>query len=127
MNPYPIGPIQIISIVFSLFLLLFIVTLIRRKKIREEYAILWIVIFVFFFLLSVFRGLIDVISRILGIQYQPASLFLILIGCLFLLTFHFTLVISGMKKKLNAMAMTMALLEEKLKEKNSGGQEKGPA
>ncbi len=114
MNPYPIGPVQILSILFSLLLLGLIIFLIRRKKIREEYAILWIIIFMVFLFLSVFRGLIDKISSLLGIQYQPASLFLILIGCIFLLMFHFSLVISDMKKKLNAMATALTLLEESL-------------
>ncbi len=121
MNPYPLGPVQILSILFSISLLVLIIVLIRRKKIREEYAILWIVIFLAFFILSIFRGLIDSISSLLGIQYQPASLFLILIGFLFLLVFHFSLVISDMKKKINALAMTLAILEESLsgEEKNS--------
>jgi len=117
MNPYPIGPIQILSILFSFFLLVLIVFLIRKKKIREEYAILWIVIFFVFLILSLFRGIIDKISLLLGIQYQPASLFLILIGCTFLLMFHFSLVISDLKKKINAMATALTILEESLSQK----------
>ncbi len=117
MNPYPIGPIQILSILFSFFLLVLIVYLIRKKKIREEYAILWIAIFFVFLILSLFRGIIDKISLLLGIQYQPASLFLILIGCTFLLMFHFSLVISDLKKKINSMATALAILEESLGEK----------
>lgn len=114
MNPYPIGSIQIISIVFSLLLLSFIFFLIRKKRVREEYAILWVFIFLIFLVFSIFRGLINKISTFLGIQYQPAALFLILIGCLFLLMFHFSLVISDMKKKLNALAMALSILEEKV-------------
>ena len=121
MNPYPISAIQIISIVFSLFLLGVIFTLIRRKKLSEEYAILWVIIAGLFLVLSVFRGLIDAISSILGINYQPASLFLILFGCLFLLGFHFSMVISQHKKKLNDMAKTVAILEERLAEKGGAG------
>lgn len=117
MNPYPIGPIQILSILFSFFLLVLIVYLIRKKKIREEYAILWIAIFFVFLILSLFRGIIDKISLLLGIQYQPASLFLILIGCTFLLMFHFSLVISDLKKKINSMATALAILEESLGKK----------
>ena len=113
MNPYPIGPIQIFSIIFSIFLLVLIVYLIRKKKVREEYAILWIAIFVMFLVLSAFRGLIDKFSSLLGIQYQPAALFLILFACLFLLVFHFSIVISEMKKKMNALAMTVSILEER--------------
>ena len=118
MNPYPISPIQIISIVFSVLMLGVIFMLIRKKKLREEYAILWVMITVLFLTLSVFRGLIDAVSRLMGIKYQPASLFLILFGCLFLLGFHFSLVISDLKKKLNIMAKTVAILQERLSEKS---------
>ena len=115
MNPYPINFVQIFSIVFSFFLLALIVYLIRRKKIREEYAILWVLIFMVFLILSIFRGLIDKISSLLGIQYQPASLFLILFGCAFMLLFHFSLVISDMKKKINSLATSLTILEESLR------------
>ncbi|MFW6131822.1 MAG: DUF2304 domain-containing protein [Candidatus Aminicenantaceae bacterium] len=120
MNSYPIGPIQIISIIFSLFFLIFIVLYIRKKKIREEYAILWIIVVLVFLVFSIFRGLIDKLSSLLGIHYQPASIFLILIGGIFLLMLHFSIVISDLKSKLNSLAMTVAILEEKLsnKEKN---------
>ena len=78
MNPYPISAIQIISIGFSLLLLISVFVLIRKKKIREEYSLLWVGIFMLFLFLSIFRGTIDIISRFLGIKYQPASLFIIL-------------------------------------------------
>jgi hypothetical protein len=117
MNPYPIGPIQIFSIFFSIFLLALIIYLIRKKKVREEYAILWIAIFVMFLVLSVFRGLIDKFSSLLGIQYQPAALFLILFACLFLLVFHFSIVVSDLKKKINTLAMTVSILEERTTQK----------
>jgi hypothetical protein len=119
MNPYPISAVQIFSIIFSFLLLGVIIALIRKRRLREEYAILWVMIALLFVVLSVFRGLIDGISRLMGIKYQPASLFLILFGCLFLLGFHFSLVISDLKKKLNAMAKTVALLQERLSRINT--------
>lgn len=114
MNPYPLGTIQIISIAGSLILFIFLIFLIRRKKLKEEYAILWLVIFLVFLILSVFRGLIDYLSNILKIQYQPASLFIILIVGLFVLMLHFSIVISDMKTKINKLVVSLTLLEEKL-------------
>jgi hypothetical protein len=115
MNPYPLSTIQILSILFSFLLMATVFVLIRRKKLREEYAILWVAIFFLFFTLSVLRGLIDIVSDIMGIKYQPASLFLILFACLFLLSFHFSLVISKMRNNINDMAKTITILEQKLK------------
>jgi len=114
MNPYPIGIIQILSIAGSFVLLFFLIYLIRKKKLREEYAILWIAVFIIFLIISIFRGLIDYLSNLLGIYYQPTSLFIVLIIGLFLLMLHFTIVISDLKMKINKLVINLTLLEEKM-------------
>jgi len=114
MNPYPIGIIQILSIAGSFVLLFFLIYLIRKKKLREEYAILWIAVFIIFLIISIFRGLIDYLSNLLGIYYQPTSLFIVLIIGLFLLMLHFSIVISDLKMKINKLVINLTLLEEKM-------------
>ena len=120
MNPYPLGPIQIISLVGTVILFMILAVLIRKKRLNVEYALVWIALFLLFLTLSLFRGLIDIISDFLGIHYQPASLFMILIMCLFLLTFHFSIVISKMKNKINRLIIDSALLEERIRELEGG-------
>ena len=112
MNPYPIGLFQILSIASSLGLLGLLITLIRKRKLKEEYAILWIVISVVFLAIAIFRGLIDWISHIFGIHYQPAALFIILIFCLYLLMLHFSIVTSDLRMKINTLLTKITLLEE---------------
>jgi hypothetical protein len=98
----------------SILLLLFIVYLIRKRKLRVEYAILWIIVFFVFFMISIFRRSIEIISSFLGIYYAPASLFIILIVGLFLLMLHFSIIISDLKKKVNKLAVNVAFLEEEI-------------
>jgi hypothetical protein len=112
MNPYPVGLFQILSIAGSFGLLGLLIFLIRKRKLKEEYAILWIVISVVFLVIAVFRGLIDWISQIFGIHYQPAALFIILIFCLYLLMLHFSIVTSDLRMKINTLLMKITLLEE---------------
>lgn len=115
MNPvFHIGKIQFFSMLGSVLLLLFIVYLIRKRKLRVEYAILWIIVFLVFFAISIFRGSIEIISGFLGIYYAPASLFIILIVGLFLLMLHFSIIISDLKKKVNKLAVNVAFLEEEI-------------
>ena len=114
MNPYPVSVIQILSVIGSFLLILVLFILIRKKRLKEEYAILWIIFAVFFLLLSLFRGSIDFISGIMGIHYQPAALFLILFSALFLLMLHLSIVISELKTKINKLVSSLALLEEKI-------------
>ena len=51
--------IQILAIIGSVLLIFFIIELIRRKRLREEFSILWLAMGVVFLVLSIFRGLLD--------------------------------------------------------------------
>jgi hypothetical protein len=109
--------IQVIVGVLSMILLLITFELIRKKKLREEYAILWlftgIVVLVFSlwpeFLLSQF------FVRITGIFYLSA---VVLIAFLFLLliVFHFSVVVSKLTRQNKDLAQRYALLEMEFKE-----------
>jgi len=116
MNPYPLGPIQILSIIGSLVLIIGIIVLIRKKKLKEEYAILWLFIFFSFLIISIFRGSIDFISNLLGISYQPASLFILLITGAFLLLLHFSIIISDLRTKTNRLVSELTLVQKKLED-----------
>jgi hypothetical protein len=116
MNPYPLGPIQILSIIGSAALIVGIIYLIRKKKLKEEYAILWLFIFFIFLIISIFRGSIDYISKLLGISYQPASLFILLIAGAFLLLLHFSIIISGLRTKMNRLVSEITLVHKKLED-----------
>jgi hypothetical protein len=116
MNPYPLGPIQILSIIGSAALIVGIIYLIRKKKLKEEYAILWLFIFFIFLIISIFRGSIDYISKLLGISYQPASLFILLIAGAFLLLLHFSIIISGLRTKMNRLVSEITLVHKQLED-----------
>lgn len=116
MNPYPLGPIQILGIVGSAAMIAGIFLLIRKKKLKEEYAILWLAIFSVFLMISLFRGSIDFISKILGIGYQPASLFILLITGAFLLLLHFSIIISDLRTKMNRLVSELTLVHSRLEE-----------
>ena len=121
MNPYPIGLFQILSIAGSFGLFGLLIYLIRKRKLKEEYALLWIVISIIFLVIAIFRGLIDWISQIFGIHYQPAALFIILIFCLYLLMLHFSIVTSDLRMKINTLLMKITLLEEETSRNKQGG------
>ena len=109
--------IQIIVGVLSMILLLITFELIRKKRLREEYAILWlftgIAVLVFSlwpeFLLSQF------FVRITGIFYLSAVV-LIAFFFLLLIVFHFSVVISKLTGQNKDLAQRYALLELEFKE-----------
>lgn len=127
MKPFNPHTIQIISIFGSLAFLFFILFLIRIRKLKEEYALLWLFFGVVFLFLAVFRKSLEIVSSLIGIAYPPAALFLILILAVITILIHFSLVISKMKDKQKQIAQRLALLEVRPGERRGEGEpESGP-
>jgi len=109
--------VQIVVGLLSIFLLWTTFELVRKNRLREEYAILWlfsgVVVLVFSlwpeFLLSQF------FARITGIFYLSA---VVVITFLFLLliVLHFSVVISKLTNQNKDLAQRYALLELEFKE-----------
>ena len=109
--------VQIVVGLLSIFLLWTTFELIRKNRLREEYAILWlftgIVVLAFSlwpeFLLSQF------FARITGLFYLTA---VVIIAFLFLLliVLHFSVVISKLTNQNKELAQRYALLELKINE-----------
>ncbi|GGI43181.1 hypothetical protein GCM10008018_00770 [Paenibacillus marchantiophytorum] len=111
--------VYVLAIIFCLVFIFIAVELIRRQKLQEQYAILWLILGFVMALLSLFPSLLDQISYSLHIYYAPSLLFLL--GLLFSLAFimHLTLVISKLHRKLTRLIQEVALLQEQLRGKES--------
>lgn len=103
--------IQIIGIIGSLFLLFLVFELIRRGKLKIEFSLLWFFMSVLFLLVSIFRGLLDKFSYMVGIGYPPSALFLILLIGMIMILIHFSTVISNLKEAKKTLIQKIGLLE----------------
>ncbi|HEY9897915.1 MAG TPA: DUF2304 domain-containing protein [Pantanalinema sp.] len=102
--------IQVLAVLGSLAVLGAVLNLLRQKKLREEYSLLWLAIALAFLGLSLWRDLLTRISFSVGIAYPPAALFLILIMGAYLLLMHYSLVISKLADKNRDLAQELGLL-----------------
>ena len=99
----------------SIILLLAVLELVRRRRLREKYALLWILTAIVLLILSLWRGLVDSIAIELGIAYGP--LITIAVGALFVLVvlLHYSTVISALTDRSAVLAQQVAMLEERLR------------
>ncbi len=110
--------IQIIVICTNLIFLAFIARLIVKAKLREEYAIVWLLITVLLALFSFWRKGLDAVSKLFGV-YEPANfvftgfIFFILIYLL-----HLSIVNSKQQKSITKLTQELALLKEQFKQTN---------
>ncbi len=108
---------SIVAGIASLLLLAVIFELIRSRRLRERYALLWLLTGVVLLALSLWRGGLNTIAGWAGVTgYPPAVLFAV--GSLFILAvlLHYSTVISKLSDQNTILAQRLALLEQELRE-----------
>jgi hypothetical protein len=107
--------IQIVAVIVSLMMMGFIFELIRRKKLREKYSLMWFGAGIVMIIFSIWRDLLDRVAAVLGVGYAPALLFLVAMFFGMLLMIHFSVVVSDLTEKNKTLAQEIALLQAELK------------
>lgn len=105
--------IQIIAIGASLLFLVYIGWLIVRGKLREEYAIVWIVCTAVLIVFSFWRKGLDVVSDMLGIQAPPNMVFTGAIFAVLIYLLHLSVTVSKLQEQNKKLAQDIALLKNK--------------
>lgn len=106
--------LQIVSIIVSLGLLLIVFELVRRRRLLERYALLWLFTAVVLLGLSVWGDLLNQVSRAIGIGYGPSTLFAVALGFITMLLLHFSIVISRLGEQNKVLAQNVGLLQRRL-------------
>lgn len=116
--------IQIVAILGGIALLLIVLELVRRRRLLERYALLWLLSSVVLLGLAVWRGFLEDIANAIGVAYPPNALFLIAFLFILLLLLHFSVVVSRLADQTKILAQRLALLETRLeKERNEAANE----
>jgi hypothetical protein len=114
--------ISIFATVASLLLLLVVFELIRSRRLRERYALLWLATGVVLLVLSAWRGGLNTIAGWVGVTtYPPAVLFAVAALFILLVLLHYSTVISKLSDQTTILAQRVALLEERLVRREAGG------
>jgi hypothetical protein len=108
--------IQIVSIAGSVLILGIIVELVRRRRLRVEYSILWLLAASSLIVLSVFREGLERFGQLVGVHYAPAAIFLAALVFGVLLFVHLTTVITKLADQNVRLAQRIALIEARLEE-----------
>jgi hypothetical protein len=115
-------PVSIAAAVASFVLLVVVFELIRSRRLRERYALLWLLTGVVLLALSLWRDGLNTIAGWLGVRsYPPAVLFAVAILFIIAVLLHYSTVISRLSDQNVLLAQKLALLEEELRESTEGG------
>lgn len=107
--------IQALAIIGCLVLLFVIFETIRKRRLREQYALVWILAGLVLLLLAIRRDLLTQLSQLMGIYYPPSALLVIGIGFIVLVLLSFSVAVSEMSEKVTRLAQRLALLEGEIR------------
>jgi hypothetical protein len=102
--------LRIIAIVGSVGLLLFIIELVRRQRLKEEYSVLWVATALVLLLLAASGGLLRSLTQGIGAISQASTLYFFGLIFALLLLLHFSLRVSQLERRVVALLQEIALL-----------------
>jgi len=113
--------ISIAGSIAALILIAVILELIRSRRLRERYALLWLATGIVLLALSAWRDGLNTIAGWFGVTgYPPAVLFAVATLFIILVLLHYSTVISKLADQNAILAQKVALLEAELEERTGG-------
>lgn len=112
-----IDRVTLIGFVAALIAFIFIIELVRQRKLREDYSLLWLATAIALIVLSLNRPLLDVLASLIGVvTYPPAALFLVAIVFMLFILLQFSIALTRLSRENKESAQQMAILRWELSE-----------
>lgn len=110
--------IQIITIIVNFFFIAYIIRLIVKGKLREEYAIVWIICTVFLTLFSFWTNGLEIIARLLDVYQATNLLFTGAIFSILIYLIHLSITASKLQNNIRKLSQEISLLKNELEKKD---------
>ncbi|MCY3835390.1 MAG: DUF2304 domain-containing protein [Anaerolineaceae bacterium] len=103
--------VMIFGFIMALALLLFVLELVRRRRLREELALLWLATALIVMVLSISRASLDRLAALLGIATPTSALFLVAILFMLFMLLHVCTLLSRIMQENKSLAQQLAILQ----------------
>jgi hypothetical protein len=119
--------IQVITILVAALLLVGVIELVRRRRLLERYALLWLLSSTVLLGLAIWRGALDKIAEQIGVAYPPNALFIVAFGFVLWMLLHFSVAVSRLSDQSKVLAQRLALLDERMRRQEAADGEEDEA
>lgn len=106
---------RLVAVLLATGVLVFVVELVRRRKLREEYSWVWVATSLVLIALAASRDLLDTLSSWIGAASSVSTLFFGAFVFLLALVLQFSVRLSRLTHRHRTLAQRMALLEEEVR------------
>ena len=108
--------LQLVAIATTGLLFLWIFELVRRRRLMERYALLWLLSAGILLGLAAWQDALGQLSSAVGIIYAPSAFFAVAFAFSLVLLLHFSLVVSRLSEQNKVLAQKVGQMEETLEE-----------
>jgi hypothetical protein len=108
--------IQIVAILGALGLFVVVLEMVRRRRLLERYALLWLLSALVILVLAVWRGALERVAHAVGIYSPPNALFFIALAFILVLLLHFSAAVSRLADQTKVLAQRQAIVEHSVRE-----------
>jgi hypothetical protein len=108
------------AIATSVIVCLLLLELIRRRRVREEYAWLWLFTGVLMILLVTWPALLRLITRLIGAVVPLTTLLIFSMIFLLAIAVHYSVIISNLTTQVKNLSQELALLKSSMTTVDSG-------
>jgi hypothetical protein len=110
------GRVQLVSLLAAVLLLFVVLDLVRRRRLLERYALLWLGAAVVILALAAWSNALNRLAHALGILSAPNALFFVALGFIVLLLLHFSAAVSRLNDQSKVLAQRLALMEQRMRQ-----------
>ena len=106
---------QVVALVVTVALFLLVLELVRRRRLAERYALLWMLAALALLVLAIWTQGLEVIADAMGIAEPANAIFILAFGVIFVLLLHFSVATSRLAEETKILAQESARLEHELR------------
>jgi len=108
--------LRIVALIAIVILFLVVLDLVRRRRLLERYALLWLGSALALMALAAWGGLLEEVSTAIGVATPSNALFVAAFGFVLVLLLHFSIAVSRLSDQSKILAQRLAILEERERE-----------
>lgn len=106
---------QIFALIGTLAIFVLILELVRRRRLAERYALLWMLSSIALLALAIWTGGLERIADLMGIEEPANAIFILSFGIVFVLLLHFSVATTRLAEETKILAQESARLEQELR------------
>ena len=107
----------IVSILFSVFIIVSILVLLRKKKVNIKYSLIWIILFLILLIATIIPGFLVCITHLLGFKTASNMVFSLILAVLVVISITLTMIVSQQDKKIRLLIQEVSILKKDKNEK----------